>query len=92
MYIPGSERVVDVLTHMDISHYETGIEPGTKGLYQQYEGGVVSYIVCNTAGQRTWLKWLQYSPEVLILETPLVCGKTVQDIIKAAYKFEVSCC
>eukprot|EP01084_Bolivina_argentea_P102129 183014_1 len=89
MYIPDSEEVVDVVKHMDISHYKTGIKPGTKGLLQRYEGGVISYMVCNTADKRTWLRGLPFLPHALILETPLVCGKTVQDIITAAYKFEV---
>ncbi len=91
MYIPGSEEVVDVVKHMDIPRYKTVIKPGTKGLLQRYEGGVVSYMVCNTVDKRTWLRALPFFPHVLILETPLVCGKTVQDIIVAAYKFEVSC-
>ncbi len=89
MYIPGSEEVVDVLKHMDIRHFGTGIEPGTKGLFQRYEGGIVSYTVCNKNDRRTWLRAL-YSPRILILETPLVCGKTLYDILAAAYEFEVS--
>ncbi len=89
MYIPGSEEMVDVVKHLNISHLGTGIEPGTKGLLQRYEGGIVSYTVCNKNDTRTSLRALG-SPHILILETPLMCAKTLYDILSVAYQFEVS--
>ncbi len=90
MYIPGSDEVVDVLKHMSTPNYITGIEPGTKGLFQLYEGGIITYTVCNMKNKETLLRVLPYPPYVLILETPLVCGKMVKDTLAAAYEFEVS--